>query len=294
MLYFFYGQDSFRSRQKINELLEFFRSQKQNSETFRINAENFDTEEFEGLLKSESLFGNKNIIIGTNLLTNKIVSSLILKNLERFRDSKNVFLFLEKEIDDDYLEKIKDNAEKIQKFDLLTGVKLKKWVEDEIDKRKIKLTASLQEKILEKCNSDLWCVFSEIEKYELSEGQTFADYEGLTFVKKYNPFQICDAITFRDRKNSWILLQKGLLNGVSAEEVFWKVWWQIKVLLLVKNQPQGLNLNPFVIKKSLNGAKNFTQDELKNLSWQMVNLYHQVRNGQAEFEPGLEKILISL
>ncbi len=297
MLYLLYGKDSFRSRQKLNELLDFFRSKKENSGVFRVSGENFNIEEFDGFLKSKSLFGEKNVVVCASLLENKTALNFILKNLNRCADSDSIFLFLEKEIGDELLCPFKENSEKIQKFDLLAGAKIKKWMQEEAEKRKIKLSESVQKKIAEKCGNDLWRVSSEMELCALG-----GEIECAKIKEKYNPFQICDAVASRDRKTSWILLQKALLNGVPAAEVFWKIWWQVKTLLLVKfltganvkNIEKESGLKSYPAQKALAAIRNFTFTELNQLSWNLVELYHKIRKGQAEFEIGLEKILISL
>lgn len=300
MLYLLFGKDTYRSRQKLSELLDFFRSKTKDFGIFRISGENFNAEEFESFLKSKNLFNKKNIIVCADTLENKQSSNFILNNLERCADSENIFLFLEKEVGNDPLALFKKSAEKIQKFDLLTGAKLKKWIQEEAGKRKIKLLLNIQDKIIEKCGSDLWRVSGEMEKYSLGgEKRTV-----LTDVPRtvLNPFAICDAIASKNRKTAWILLQKALLNGVPAEEVFWKIWWQMKNLLLVKtladanvkNIQKESGLNPYPAQKAIAAIKNFNSAELNELSWQLVNLYHKTRKGQAEFEIGLEKFLISL
>ena len=292
MLYLLFGKDTYRSRQKLNELLDFFRSKTKDFGIFRISGESFNAEEFESFLKSKNLFNERSIIVCVDIVENKSASNFILNNLERCADSENIFLFLEKEVGNDTLALFKKSAEKIQKFDLLSGAKLKKWIQEEAGKRKIKLSLDTQDKITEKYSSDLWRVSSELEKYELSgDKRTVLKDVPRTVL---NPFAICDAFAYKDGKTAWTLFQKALFNGITAEEIFWKIWWQIKTLILVKNQPHGLNLHPFVIKKTLRNINNFTKEELNNLSWQLVSLYHKTRKGQAEFEIGLEKILISL
>lgn len=288
MLYLLFGKDTYRSRQKLNELLDFFHSKTKDFGIFRISGENFNAEEFESFLKSKNLFNKKNIIVCSDMVENKLDSSFTLNNLERCADSENIFLFLEKEVGNDPLVLFKKSAEKIQKFDLLSGAKLKKWIQEEAEKRKIKLSLNIQDKIIEKCNSDLWCVSQEMERLFLGGELKTVKSE------QYNPFQICDAFASKNKKQSWILFQKALLNGITAEEIFWKIWWQVKTLILVKNQPRGLNLHPFVIKKTLRNINNFTKEELNNLSWQLVSLYHKTRKGQAEFEIGLEKFILSI
>jgi len=289
MLYLLFGKDTYRSRQKLNELLDFFRSKTKDFGIFRISGENFNAEEFESFLKSKNLFNERSIIVCIDIVENKSASNFILNNLERCADSENIFLFLEKEVGNDILALFKKSAEKIQKFDLLSGAKLKKWIQEEAGKRKIKLSLDTQDKITEKYSSDLWRVSSEIDISALGGEIKRAETK-----EQYNPFQICDAFAYKDRKTAWILFQKALFNGITAEEVFWKIWWQIKTLILVKNQPHDLNLHPFVIKKTLRNINNFTKEELNNLSWQLVSLYHKTRKGQAEFEIGLEKFILNI
>ena len=239
MLYLLFGKDTYRSRQKLNELLDFFRSKTKDFGIFRISGESFNAEEFESFLKSKNLFNERSIIVCVDIVENKSASNFILNNLERCADSENIFLFLEKEVGNDILALFKKSAEKIQKFDLLSGAKLKKWIQEEAGKRKIKLSLDTQDKITEKYSSDLWRVSSEIDISALGGEIKRAETK-----EQYNPFQICDAFAYKDRKTAWILFQKALFNGITAEEVFWKIWWQIKTLILVKNQPHGLNLQP--------------------------------------------------
>lgn len=288
MIYLFYGKDSFSMRQKLFKLLSFSQSKIGNLGIFEIKTEDFNKEKFDFFLKSQNLFSGKSIIICRDLLDSKISANIISENIEKCASSENIFFFLEEEIKNDILELIESKSGKVQKFENLSGVNLKKWLDGEIQKRGAKIPSASQENIIKNCGSDLWCISAQIDLHILG-GELAAVKQ-----KDYNPFQICDAVAEKDRKSAWILLQKAILSGVPVEEVFWKIWWQVKVLLLVKNQPQDLDLHPFVIKKNLRNIKNFTQEELKNLSWNLVDLYHKTRQGQAEFEIGLEKILISL
>ena len=112
--------------------------------------------------------------------------------------------------------------------------------------------------------------------------------------KDYKPFAICDAVAEKNKSRAWILFQKALLSGVPAEEIFYKIVWQIKTLLLVKKAPKETGLHPFVLKKNLWAIKNFTEKELVNYSFDLVKIYHDVRRGLEEFPLGLEKFFICL
>lgn len=112
--------------------------------------------------------------------------------------------------------------------------------------------------------------------------------------KDYKPFAICDAVAEKNKSRAWVLFQKALLSGVPADEVFYKIVWQIKALLLIKKNPQETGLHPFVVQKNLVNAENFTEQELINYSFKLLKTYHNIRRGLEEFPIGLEKFLINL
>lgn len=112
--------------------------------------------------------------------------------------------------------------------------------------------------------------------------------------KDYKPFAICDAVAEKNKNRAWVLFQKALLSGVPAEEVFYKIVWQIKALLLIKKYPKETGLHPFVVQKNLANVKNFTEKELTDYSFELLKIYHNVRKGLEEFPLGLEKFLINL
>ncbi len=294
MLYLLYGKDSFRSREKLNELLVFFRTKISNLGVFKIEEENFNPVELEEILRSQMLFEKKYVVVCDKIMENQAAQNFIEKNIANFSLSPNVFIFLEEELDDKILELFRQNSQKIQEFKLFTGIKLKKWVQEKAPK----IPLNVQEEIIKNCGSDLWCVNKEIEKYEL--GGSFLP-KGLTS-GKYNPFAICDAVAAKDKSRAWILSQQALLAGVPAEEIFYKIVWQIKNLLLLKklndakvgNLEKETKLHPYVIKKTLAATWNFSEEELKNYSFELVKIYHDVRRGLEEFPTGLEKFLLTI
>lgn len=302
MLYLIYGKDNFRSREKLNQLLAFFSSKISNNGIFKIDAENFEILRLEELIRSRILFEKKYVVVCDNVFENKEARNFVKKNIGAIADSANIFIFLETDLDADFLELFKKRAEKIQEFPLLAGLKLRKWIKEKAGE----IPFASQEEIIKNCGSDLWRASKEIEKYKLgmvfNQGNTLIFNQGVSLIEKYNPFAICDAVAERNKRKAWVSLQEGILSGILPEEIFYKVVWEIKNLLMikklqsagVKNLEKETGLHPFVAKKALVGARNFTEEELRGHSFGLVNLYHDVRNGRAEFQIGLEKFLLRI
>jgi len=139
-------------------------------------------------------------------------------------------------------------------------------------------------------------VLAELKKLATKE-QEFSKVQNLFSAKNnFNIFSITDAFTARNKNRAWSLYQEALRARISAEEILWKLIWQVKTLLLVKNTKNvsRLKMKPYPLTKATNVAKTFSNDELKNLSASFLDLYHTTFLGTDEFEFGLEKILLSI
>jgi len=66
--------------------------------------------------------------------------------------------------------------------------------------------------------------------------------------------------------------------------------------LLVKNTKDAskLKMKPYPLTKAKMATKTFSNEELKSLSANFLDLYHNTYLGTDEFEFGLEKIILSV
>ena len=127
----------------------------------------------------------------------------------------------------------------------------------------------------------------KIQKFQLRESKK---------EQKFNIFSITDAFGSRDRKQTWFLYRRALNAGVSSEEIHGILFWQMKNLLMVKDEKDvsSLELNPFVLRKSLDFAPKYRKDELVRLSKELVEIPNDARRGLIDFNISLEKFILSL
>lgn len=111
--------------------------------------------------------------------------------------------------------------------------------------------------------------------------------------EKFNIFSITDAFGARDKKSTWVLLQKALRAGVASEEVLNILIWQAKNLALAKNAASAAEtgLAPFVFQKSKSYSKNFETGELKDISRKLTAMFHESHLG-LDLGPNLELFLL--
>lgn len=112
----------------------------------------------------------------------------------------------------------------------------------------------------------------------------------------FNPFAVGDALGERDRQRAWVLFQTALARGLAPEEIFWKLVWKVKTLLLFRSasDPSRLGFKPFVLQQARRHSRNFKLEELKKLSVRLVALWHDSRRGLTDFEFGLERLILEI
>ena len=134
---------------------------------------------------------------------------------------------------------------------------------------------------------------------DVNLGATDVEDEKLPLDKKgkeFNIFALTDALGARDKKRAWVLYQQALSAGLSAEEIFFKIVWQVKSMLIASRTKNvgETDMKPFPYSKAKSFLKNFSTSELQNLSEALVIGYHQARRGEGEIETLVERILLSL
>jgi len=143
-------------------------------------------------------------------------------------------------------------------------------------------------------HKDIFGTVVDINLGEAEEGEEkpLFDKKG----REFNIFALTDALGERKKKEAWILYQKALGAGLSVEEIFFKIVWQVKSMLIASKTKSvaETDMKPFPYSKAKSFLKNFKPGELEKLSENLVIGYHQARRGKEEIETLVEKILLKL
>ena len=112
---------------------------------------------------------------------------------------------------------------------------------------------------------------------------------------RYNIFSLGEVLGQRDRTHLWTKIQEARLAGITSEEVHRILLWQTKSMLLACCTKDALEaeMKPFPYNKAKSLAKNFSENELRKLSWELVALFHIVRRGELDFDIALERFVLS-
>ncbi len=138
-------------------------------------------------------------------------------------------------------------------------------------------------------------IFGEIVDLDFSAVDEQKD-EIKTKHSDFNIFSLTDAVGARNKKEAWVLYQKALASGMVAEEIFYRIVWIIKSMLIASQTKsfEETEMKEFPYQKAKGYAKNFSKEELEDLSEKLVVGYHNARRGVGEIDGLIEKTLLGL
>ncbi len=319
MIYLIHGADSFRAREKLNELISEFRKK----DPSRINLAVFDAEEdvdfgkIKSAAQAAGFLSSGRMVVAKNLFgqgaaeQQKEISALV-QTLGKQRVAAD-FVFFENQ-------EIKKNKEwdalakhgTVFLFKFLTPALVKKWIADKLGREKIKISPKALETLALFVGSDLWRLAQELEKLILfKKGEKTAligeqDIEAL--VKSDLPtniFSTIDALSRRDKKAALKLISEHLEKGEPALYLLTMFVYQFRNLLKIKDTikkeyttpqqiAQKLKLHPYVVNKTIFQAKAFDWDYLKKIYKRFLRFDFLIKKGRLSAEAALEMIVIEV
>lgn len=117
MIYLIYGNDWKRVRQKTTELIEALQRKKPDASLLSLDSENFTDSYLDEYLGSQGLFERKSIVFLDGVLKNSESKKIIKRYVSEMKESENIFIFLENDLDKDTEKTLSLNAEKVQKYE---------------------------------------------------------------------------------------------------------------------------------------------------------------------------------
>jgi DNA polymerase-3 subunit delta len=294
MIIFLYGEDTYRSSQKLLQIRDKFIKEVDSSgmNLTTLDGAKLKFEEFNHQVKASPFLARKRMVIIKNLISenkSKEIQKEVVELLNtewKTPKEDNILIFWEsadhsksksKSALWDRLVKEKFSVE----FEPLKPVQLNTWVEKEIIKRGSKIEKSSIPLLAALVGNDLWQMSGEIEKlinYCQDKPITTADIEKLVKAKfDDNIFNLVDALGTNNKKLALKLMSDQF--NLEADEMYLlsMLIRQFRILLLTKSLAEKnpridkdavgreLGIHPFVAQKAIWQINNFTLDKLKNI-----------------------------
>ncbi len=309
MILFLYGPDTFRSRQKLNEIKA--RYQKVHKTGLNLKYFDFKKEKFQDFrdsLAPTPMFKEKKLFILFNAFSGQDFKQEFLKWAKKNAEAEDIILFYQQGdvAKRDSLFKFLKAKAKAQEFKPLTGLKLKNWVQKEFGEHQATINPSALDKLIDFVGQDLWQMSNEIKKLS-TYTKTISEQDIELLVKaKIEPgiFKTIDAVAVRNKKLALHLLHQHLEKGDAPLYLLSMINFQFRNLLIVKDLMEQqkpyytilkeAKLHPFVVKKSIAQAQRFTLEELKKIFRKIFQTDLDIKTGRIEPELALDLLITGI
>jgi len=315
MIIFLYGEDDFRSNEKLAEIKnKFLEKNKEGASLFVFDfaEKEWNIQEVISHISSGGLFSSKRFAIIKNILAGK--KEFSDENFEKFlkaeakKDKSDLILiFWEggKVKKSGKLFKLFQKIAKCQEFELLERMKLKNWIAGKFKENDALISSAAIEKLIVFVGNDLNLLSREIEKLVVYKNKGEISGEDVDALVKSkidtDIFKTVDALARGDKKTALKMLHDHLENGEDPFYLLSMYFYQFRNLVKVKplaekNMPSHeiaskLKMHPFVARKSLEQARNFSWEKLKKLYNNLCEIDFESKTGKTDIALALDKFV---
>ncbi len=308
MIIFLYGQDDYRSKLKLKEIIEEYKKLYKSKASLEIlDAETLDFKDFKDTIFQESIFLEKKLIIVKNVFLNKSFQEMLLKENKKFLEVKDTILFYEEgPVKKGKLFNFFEKNAKSQEFKFLEGKMLLNWIEKEFKKYGVQIDKFVLRKIADSIGSNLWLLSNEIKKISSYRGKgTVSEKDIDLFIKpkiEVGVFQVIDAIASKNKKRALSLTHKYLESGEPALMLFSMIRFQFKNILAAKDLRGGsidklrkeAGISFFPAKKALMLSREFSLEELKKIYWNLFQIDLDIKTGKIDQTVALDLLIAEI
>jgi len=307
MIIFLYGQDNYRSGQKLKELIGHYKKIHKTGLSLKyIDVRKLSFKDLEDELKQISIFKEKKLLILTNVFSNTEFKKVFVKKGKKFIESDSTVLFYEQDKVDkrDALLKFLNKHAKSQEFQLLEGLRLRNWLRKKFQERKANIKEQALDKFISFVDNNPWQIINEIQKLaHFKNGKEIEVKDIELLIKPHvepNIFNTIDAIASKDKKRALKLLRDHIKKGDSPFYLFSMINYQFRNLLIIKDlliknlSPYSSGLHPFVIKKSSVLARKFDFLELKKIYQKIFEIDLSIKTGKSDAETALDLLITGI
>lgn len=300
MIIFLYGPDTYRSKQKLNEIIEHYKEVHESGLNFRFfDDENLSYRDFKNEFRQTPMFLEKKLLILKNAFRNPEFKNLFLENGQKFVDSKDIIVFQEdEEIDpkDSLAEFLIKNA-KTQEFHYLGGEKLRNWAKKEFEKRKIEIQPEALRELLNYVGNDLWQLSNEIQKLASFKQNKTIDVRDVSLLVgakiETDIFQAIEALALRNKKKAVSLIHEHLEKGDSPLYLLSMISFQFRNLLIIKKTGR-LSGHPYFVRKTDLLARAFSFEELKKIYRHIFETDLKIKTGRLDQQTALDLLITEI
>ena len=308
MILFFYGQDSYRIRQKLNQLKEkFISSSLGDTNLAVIDGQTATFPEIARQILAIPFLSKKRLVIIEGILTGGKKSAINGEIQQKVGDflkkvpESTVVVFVEFSLPDRRTSLFKklNQSGQFQEFKFLEGENLRRFIRQEVDRRGGKIETAEITKLVEYVGNDFWRMTNELDKLIAYDKQITVDNIELLVQSQVqtNIFELIEKVAHKQTARALQELYKLLGEGSAEIYILTMIVYQYRNLLVVKDaqeRGQKVALHPFVLGKTMVLTGKYQLLELKNIYKRLLYFESAIKVGKIESRLALELLVFEL
>jgi len=286
MIYLFYGEDKYRLKHRVDEILDAHRG---NAGDINISIleDKIDFAKLKNEAEALPFLSDKRLLVVKGALKSK--DKTLTENLSKWlpgAPESTDIIFIEEDAPDQRTSLYKNLAKtgKIEVFAELKPIEVITWIKKAITTKNAQIDPDAASLLQIYCGSDLYRIDTELDKLASYDPHiTKGNVEKLIDAGFFNTiFELMDSLSEKKAKRALDILNKSLDSGENEIYLLTMLARQVRNLLIIKdlsehrlseNEIVGkTHLHPFVVKKSLQQSRNFTANELLALHAKLIEL----------------------
>lgn len=320
MIIFLHGQDTFRMRQKLHEIVRHYKQvhtsglnltyldcavpRSESSQSVALFDETIDA------MKQVAMFQEKRLHVIIDPFSAVQVKEKLLQEIARMEQSSDITVLCEqgKINKKDALFVVLQKRAQCQEFKLLEDREVRAWIRRECARCGFHCEPNALDMLGTAVGNDLWRMAHEIQKLGAFANRRSISLQDVELLVEKNRetdiFKTIDAIASKNKKKALHLLHGHLEKGDSPLYLLSMICFQMRNLLIVKDLIEkhksyqeivaAAGLHPFVVKKSYWQAQKFTMSELKKIYQAIFAVDRDIKTGRIEPETALDLFVATI
>lgn len=308
MIIFLYGEETYQSRQRMQEIKKAYIAEYAHGAVIVYDCD--DECDHMAIIRSmgmRDLFAQKKMIIVRNFFVNtgaaeqKIMQNAlaidtddVIVMWENSMPRKNATLFMW----------LKEHAKETSEFSILKDQKLEKWIIDRVHADGANISQNAVAELIAYTGNDMWHIAMELDKLIGYVGDGMIDAEHVRDIVHgkidADMFETIEAISDAQKTHALHLLHQQRAKGDDSYYIFSMYVYQIRLLLRVasvveemhildKNSvAKVLKIHPFVAQKTLGLVRRMSYDRIKKAHHILSVFDHEIKTGKKDVNTALD------
>lgn len=271
----------------------------------RVDGTSVKPHELAGILQASPFLANSRLVIVDGLALNKAISDKLAKLMENV-PSSTVAVFVDREVDQRTIVfKQLAKADKVVKFDPLSGSKLQSWVRSQIEKLGGSAEPAAVRELVDVAGEDQWRLEGEINKLVNYDGAvTVKNVRGLVASSvEQSIFDLVEAMTAGRTAAAMAGFRTLTQQRQSEIYILTMVQWQLRNLLLAKTAPPQMSpqelakvagMSPYVAGKMAAAQGRMSEKSLRQAYIGAADCEFDIKSGRLKTEVAVEQLIYAV